>query len=126
MNIDDLTIREAKNLAAMFGGVGVAASPTPNIGVKCIIRTYASGVFFGTVAAQDGRQVELTNARRLWRWDAAPHGISLSEIANHGTVGDRSRVCEVTPSHTVLDALEIIQCSKEASNVIESAKVYTP
>lgn len=47
------------------------ATFTPHIGKKCIIRTYASGVHFGTLTAQDGRQVELQNARRLWRWDVA-------------------------------------------------------
>ncbi len=64
MNIDDMAIKQAKELAAMFGGQE-SAPQSPHIGKKCIIRTYASGVHFGTLKAQHGRQVELGNARRL-------------------------------------------------------------
>ena len=85
MNIDDLTIAQAKQLAAMFSG-GNQEPQSPHIGKKCIIRTYASGVHFGTVVSVHGRSVELKDARRLWRWDVAPHGVSLSEVANHGPV----------------------------------------
>lgn len=44
------------------------------IGRKCIIRCYASGVHYGTVAAHEGRQVTLTDARRLWRWHTGGRG----------------------------------------------------
>ena len=99
---------------------------SPHIGKKCIIRAYASGVHFGTVLSVHGRAVELKDARRLWHWDVAPHGVSLSEVANHGTVGERSKVCEVVPRHGILDALEILQCTHESINVIEAADVHKP
>ena len=125
MNIEDLTIKQARELAEIFGG-GDAAPQSPHIGKKCIIRTYASGVHFGELVSQSGRQVELKNARRLWRWDAAPHGISLSEVATHGPVGSRSKICCVVPEMSILDGLEVIPCTDEAVDVIEAAKVYTP
>ena len=125
MNIEDLTIKQAKELSAMFGATGSAAK-SPHIGKKCIIRTYASGVHFGELVAQNGRQVELKNARRLWRWDAAPHGISLSEVATFGPVGSRSRICCTVPEMAILDGLEVIPCTDEAVGVIEAAKVYAP
>ena len=125
MDINDLTIKQAKELAAMFSESG-AARVSPHIGKKCIIRAYASGVHFGTLKAQHGRQVELENARRLWRWDAAPHGISLSEIARHGPVGSRSKICCVVDEMSILDALEVIPCTDDAAKVIEDAKVYIP
>lgn len=121
MNIDELTIGDAKRLAAMLGGS--AEITTPHIGKKCIIRTYASGVHFGTLVAQSGRQVELKNARRLWRFDVAPHGVSLSEVAIHGPVGSRTKICETVPEMTILDALEIIPTTETAAAVIEQAKV---
>ena len=37
-----------------------------NIGKKVIIRGDRSGVEFGTLVAQNGREVTLHNARRLW------------------------------------------------------------
>lgn len=95
---------------------------TPHIGKKCIIRTYASGVHFGTLIAQDGRQVELANSRRLWRWTART-GISLSDVATSGIVGENSRICATLPEITILDALEIIPASGDAIASIEAAEV---
>ena len=98
---------------------------TPHIGKRCIIRAYASGVHFGTLAAQDGRQVELTDARRLWRW-YAKDGISLSEVSQNGIVAKESRIAQAVPSITILDALEIIPCSDAAVASIVGAEVAQP
>lgn len=120
MNINDLTIGQAKELATMFGRDG--AHQTPHIGKKCIIRTYASGVHFGTVVSHSGRQIELKNARRLWAfW--AKSGISLSGVAQNGIKQDRSKICDVVPAMTILDALEIIPASEIAVSDIEGAAV---
>ena len=43
MNIDNLTIGEARQIAALFGNGGAEPTFTPHIGKRCIIRTYASG-----------------------------------------------------------------------------------
>ena len=52
------------------------------IGKTCIVRTYSAGVFLGTVAERVGKEVTLTNARRIWYWDGAA---SLSQLAIEGT-----------------------------------------
>ncbi len=124
MNINDLTIGEAKKLAQMFAAEGQSAQQ--HIGDMCIVRTYASGVHFGTVIHQNGREVMLEYARRLWRWDVAPHGVSLSELSIHGPVGKRSKICEAVPVITLLDALEIIPCSEKCAQTINGAQVYKP
>ena len=122
MDINELTIGQAKALAAMFGSGEMSAPSTPHVGKKCIIRTYASGVHFGTVVSQSGRQVELLNARRLWRfW--AKSGISLSGVAQNGIKQEKSKVCDVIPQMTILDALEIIPASEIAISDIEGAAV---
>lgn len=96
---------------------------TNHIGKKCIIRCYASGVHFGTLAAQDGRQVELTDSRRLWRWHTGgtDKGVSLSAVALTGIDRKRSKVEPVLPEITLLDALEIIPCSEASAASIEGA-----
>ena len=99
------------------------AVKTPHIGKKCIIRTYASGVHFGTLVDQDGRQVELSDARRLWRWHTGGKGISLSEIATTGIDQSRSRIAVAVPAMTILDALEIIPTTDAAAASIEAAEV---
>lgn len=42
-----------------------------NIGKKVIIRGSRSGVEFGTLVAQNGSEVTLENARRIWYWSGA-------------------------------------------------------
>lgn len=125
MNIDDLTIGQAKQLAGIFGTTE-ARSQSPHIGKKCIIRTYASGVHFGRLEAQNGREVELSQARRIWRFDVKEHGVSLSEVAVFGPTCSRTKICCVVPEMTVLDALEIIPCTPAAVEVIEAAEVFKP
>lgn len=95
---------------------------TPHIGKKCIIRTYASGVHYGTLVSHNGREVELKDARRLWRWRAVA-GISLSEVACNGIDAGKSRICALVPAMTILDALEIIPALDGAVSSIEGAAV---
>lgn len=121
MNINELTIGEAKELAALFEKTEPVAHGA--IGKKCIVRTYASGVFFGTVvsvASNDGRsRCELKDARRLWKWYG---GLSLSEISQNGIVPEKSRLSMVTPSHFIEDAIEFIPASAPAIKKIEGAE----
>ena len=123
MNIDNLTYGELKQIAAMFGSKSEAEPTfTPHIGKECIVRTYASGVHFGTVVAQSGRQVEIKDARRLWKWHAKI-GISLSELAIDGIDASKSRICAAVPSITITDALELIPASPAAASTIREAPV---
>lgn len=94
-----------------------------HVGKKCVVRCYASGVHFGTLVALDGRQVELTDARRLWRWHTGGAGISLSEVAMTGIDAGRSRIAVTVPFITLLDALEIIPATAIAASSIEGAEV---
>jgi hypothetical protein len=34
-----------------------------------ICRTYSAGVFAGTLEKREGREVTLSNTRRLWYWE---------------------------------------------------------
>ena len=120
MELDDLKISDLKQLLSIFGTEN--RTFTPHIGKKCIIRTYASGVHFGELVKQDGRQVELKNSRRLWKWHATD-GISLSEVANTGIDNSKSKICAVLPAMTITDCLEIIPALDAAIQSIECAKV---
>ena len=124
MNINELTIGEAKELAKLFGGVS-SQSPTgcnSMIGKKCIVRTFSAGVHYGEVAEKDGKEIILKNARRLWYWKTSNKGISLSEVANSGLAKD-SKVCEAVEA-IWLEAVEIIPCTKESIKNIEAQDVY--
>lgn len=125
MNIDDLTIGEAKELACLFGKKEAATSGInccSLTGKKCIIRTQSAGVHYGELSEKSGKEVILKNARRLWYWKTANGGISLSEVANAGLNKD-SKVC--APVDFIwLEAIEIIPCAKEAIKNIEAANEY--
>ena len=123
MNIDELTIGQAKELSRFFGSTGASESSFESpLGKKCIVRTYASGVHFGEVVQHDGRQVELKNARRLWYWKTK-EGISLSEIAISG-VHSSSKVCTTVPVIFITDALELIPAEPAAVASIEAQPVH--
>ena len=86
MKIDDLTIGEAKALAAIFTGAPPIVTH-PMLGRRCLIRTYSAGVHIGDVVAVNGMEVQLKNALRLWKWEGG--GLSLSAVANNGINGGR-------------------------------------
>lgn len=93
-----------------------------NINKKVIIRGDRSGVEFGTLVAQNGREVTLHNARRLWYWDGAA---SLSQLAKDGTSCPANCKFTVTvDSITILDAIEIIPCTDKAIKSIEEVKEW--
>ncbi len=120
MNIDELTICDFKKLVNIFSASHSQQSEafTKHIGSKVIIRTYASGVHYGTLERQSGRAVELSGARRLYEWKCK-EGISLSALALHGA---SDRGCKFTAridGHEIYDMIEVIPASKKAIESIE-------
>lgn len=92
------------------------------IGKKVIVRGDRSGVFFGTLKAKEGREVTLTNCRRLWFWNGAA---SISQLATNGTMKpDDCKFTVTVESIAILDAIEIIMCTDEASASIEGVKEW--
>lgn len=93
-----------------------------NIGKKVIIRGSRSGVEFGTLVSQNGSEVTLENARRIWYWSGAA---SLSQLAKDGTSNPTDCKFTVTvDSITILDAIEIIPCTDKAIKSIEEVSVW--
>ena len=93
-----------------------------NIGKKVIIRGNRSGVEFGTLVEQNGSEVTLKNARRLWYWEGAA---SLSQLAKDGTAEpSKCKFTVYVDSITVLDAIEIIPCTEKAIKSIEGVKEW--
>jgi hypothetical protein len=117
--LDDLTIGEAKALAAMFGKDSPTKSLNGFVGEKCIIRCNSAGVWFGEVVEKSGDEVIVKDARRLWYWKAKK-SISLSAVAQYGLTDD-SKVAPSVPK-IWLQAIELIPASKEAINSIEDMK----
>lgn len=122
MNLDELTIGQAKQLSSMFGGQLQQSQQTLNcmIGKKCIVRTSSAGVWFGEIHEKAGNEVIVKNARRMWKWWAA-ESISLSGVAVYGINQDKSSICPAVDS-VWLEAIELIPASDAAIKSIEGAK----
>ena len=92
------------------------------IGSYVIVRSSPSGCWAGTLASIDGDKVELTNARRLWRWWAAK-GVSLSGVASNGLHVMHLRECRIaTPvaRAMIMQVCEVLSTTDEAKASIEA------
>jgi len=115
INIEDLTIKQIKDLQSLFSKQ--ENSTHPMLGRRCLIRTYSAGVHIGTVSwvhPDNSMEVKLTNALRLWKWEGG--GLSLSAVANNGIKGGRlNRTGEVF----LTNAIEYIPTKETAEKSYE-------
>jgi len=87
-----------------------------------IIRTYSAGVFAGYLKSRKNKEVILLKARRLWYWEGAA---SLSQLAMEGVSKPENCKFPVeVDSVELLEAIEILDCSKEAQESIASVKIW--
>lgn len=92
------------------------------INKKVIVRGEYSGVFFGTLIGKNGKEVILENCRRIWYWEGAA---SISQLAVDGTKKpDQCKFTVSVNSIAILDAIEIIPCTKTAIYSIEGVKEW--
>ncbi len=85
-----------------------------------IVRSPTAGVFIGSLISQIERVVKLGNCRRLWYWDGA---FTLSQMAVSGV--SKPKTCKfscVVDEHLILDACEVLQVTKKASDCIYAVK----
>lgn len=120
MNYEDLTLKQLREIAAMFGATQSApasGSPHPFVGKYVIARCYAAGVHAGTVVAVDGENVTLKDSRRLWSWKAK-EGVALSGVAQHGLKKDGGKVDVVNPEIYLTGVCELIPATDAAKDSI--------
>lgn len=90
----------------------VASEAAPSmVGQHCVVRTFSAGVHIGEVAAKEGTNVLLRNARRLWKWNGA---FTLSEVATKGVSKQGSRMAVSLPLIELTEAVELIPTTEEA------------
>ena len=120
INIEELTIGQAKELATLFSAPQQSQTGLNSLlGKKCVVRTYSAGVWFGEIVEKSGNEVILKNARRMWYWHAA-ESISLSAVALHGINQTKSKIVAAVPE-VWLEAIELIPASNKAITSIEGA-----
>lgn len=124
MIIDDLTIKEVREISQLFGGEDKPAPKmnTGMIGVYVIVRCRDAGVHAGVLVNHNGRECVLVDARRLWYWKPANKAAFLSGVASEG-LHDDSKIG--APIHVHLTEIcEIIECREVAEQSIRAAKSH--
>jgi len=88
----------------------------------CIVRTYSAGVFAGNLEKQEGKEVLLSDARRIWYWAGAA---SLSQLAMEGT--KKPETCKfpcAVNEVKLTEAIEIIPATEVAEKSIREVPVW--
>lgn len=87
-----------------------------------IVRTNDAGVFAGVLSSRKGREVVLRDARRLWYWVGAA---SLSQLAVEGvSQPDQCKFPIAVPRIELLNAIEILDVTKKAEEIIRGVPVW--
>lgn len=123
MNINDLTLGQLKEIAAMMNAQ--IPQPTQNpqhpfVGKYVIARCYSAGVHAGEVVSVDGENVMLKDSRRLWSWKAKD-GVALSGVAQNGLKSE-GKVDTLNPEIALTGVCELIPCSVKARESIDGFK----
>ena len=87
-----------------------------------IVRTHSAGVFAGLLESRKGREVVLTNARRIYYWAGAA---TLSQLAMEGTKKpDECKFPCAVDRVELLEAIEILDVTPQARASIEGVKAW--
>lgn len=84
-----------------------------------LVRTYGAGVHVGLLARIDGQEVELLDARRLWRWQGAN---TLHEAALRGVSTGFTRLSEPVPQLVLLSAIEVLPIAEGAAKSLTTSR----
>lgn len=127
MNINELTIGQAREIASLINGSQSLNLTAPATGTAhgfkngdaVIVRSRDAGVLFGEYAGNDHSTVYLTNAVQMWKWFAAK-GISLIDVATYGVKKSDCKFSTAQASVTVFNACALIAVTDEAAKSIRS------
>ena len=87
-----------------------------------IVRTYSAGVFAGYVEKKVGKEVKMTEARRLWYWKGAS---SLSQLAEEGVKCPLECKFPIEVSQIELtNIIEVLQCTEKARLSIAGVPIW--
>ncbi len=125
MNINDLTIGQAKELSSLFGTNNIEQSNlyARYVGKYVICRTRNEGVNAGKVIAADDTGVILEDARRLYYHKPANREVSWYEgVAKYG-LSNSSKV-GVPVEKILVEDYSLTVCTSGAEKSIRGAKSH--
>lgn len=117
MDIDQLTIKQVRELANVFNGPSSMPHSNPLIGEYCVFRGYRQGVYVGKFVAVhmlgNVAYAEVQDARRMQYQKY--NGFTLSSVATEG-IGKDSKLSPPVPVHLLRlsDDAEIFAISSDS------------
>jgi len=94
------------------------------IGEYVIVRCRDAGVHAGYLKSYEGREVVLTNSRRLYYWKCANNSHSLSGVAENGIVHDKSKIPASVQTVVLPESCEILSITEMARLSIQGAPIH--
>jgi len=92
------------------------------IGKYVIVRTKNVGMYAGTMHERDGREIVLTNARKLFSWEGAA---TLNQLATDGVgLPEECRFPTAAGKVLLLKACDVLLCTPKAKKSIEDVPVW--
>ena len=93
------------------------------IGKHVIVRSNLAGVFFGVLTNKEGDELTLKNARKFYYFSGAN---TVEDLATQGALNPESCKLTIAVNEIVISKFEqILPCTKEAINQINSIKTWT-
>lgn len=123
MNINDLTIGQAKELSVMLGQNITKTAGVANcmVGRYVIVRSRNEGLNAGYVEAADNTGVVLKDAKRLWYHKPAVKTEAWYEgVANYGLSED-SKISGCVIRKVIIEDYSMTECTEIARRSIETA-----
>jgi len=124
MNIDELTIGEAKQLANLFGQQQAVKSTLFNdvIGKYVIVRSRNEGINAGYVKQADDTGVILTDARRIYYHKPLDLKMSWYEGVATSGLGGNSKISNAVSEKIIIEDYSITVCTDIAKKSIQEYK----
>lgn len=120
MNINDLTIGQAKEIAAQFSGAVANAPSSDHAAIPVLVCTDKRGVVFGYTTNVDARPIRMTDARMCLYWSADVGGVfGLAEVGP--TSG--CKISATVPSITLEGVTAVFEVADAAQKAWVSAPV---
>lgn len=128
MNLDDLTIGQAKQLATQFAAVATHGNDhtltDAFVGQYVIVRSSNEGINAGFVERADETGIVLRDARRIWYHRPADKSVCWYEGVAETGVSDDSKLSCAVSYKAIVEDYSITICSTKAAESIRSAKSH--
>jgi len=125
INIEDITIGHAREIAALFNKPTVTvANGKILIGKYAIIRSRNEGVNAGVVSAMDETGIIIKEARRIWYHKPADKLLAWYEGVALSGLSDDSKISAKVPLKVIVEDYSVTVCTEKAEKSIREHKAH--